>query len=58
MAAEKRPEDRDLPTRLLFVDAIVLHAFRLCSAYGQESQGGLIDWEGYLSEPVETADTA
>ena len=58
VAAEKRPEDRDLPTRLLFVDAIALHAFRLCSAYGQESQGGLIDWEGYLSEPVETADTA
>jgi tetratricopeptide (TPR) repeat protein len=56
--AEKRSGGRDLPTRLLFLEALMLHACRLSSAYEQESQGEPIDWDGYLSEPVDTADPA
>ena len=53
VAAEKRPGDRDLPTKLRFVDAILIHAFRLISVYGQESQGRPIDWTGYTSNPID-----
>lgn len=55
VAAQKRSGDRDLAARLLFLEALLLQAFRLFCAYGQESQGAPINWDGYLSDLLDAS---
>jgi tetratricopeptide (TPR) repeat protein len=52
--SDKRSEAQDLSNKLIYTDAIVLHACRLLSAYGQESLSEPIDWDGYLDNAIDT----